>query len=317
MLSSGLSSLAASLASTANVAASTAQLHAVLQHSLHLPKSVSQLWQSVAALHEMQAIPAVLSKAPLDLTSALVNAVSRNSVANLRLLLDYGANVHAVNADGQSILFVAASLGHAAIVTELLARGARPEPAMMSEAIEKHHTDVVALLQPHIAVTGIHVHDAVATNAPAALIKMLLKAIDDSDVVVNDMTPLMLAAFKGHAALCDVLLDHNADVFAENEEGNTALHFACREGRVHATYVLLQAGADMDMPNVDDETPFDVAAPHLHPLLDCNGVIDEAIVLQWQRQLDTRGSILPASLLKKRAAKYADFELSPIAEEAM
>ncbi|EQC38138.1 hypothetical protein SDRG_04568 [Saprolegnia diclina VS20] len=312
MLSSGFSSLAASLATTANMAASTAQLHAaVLSHSVHLPKRVSQLWSHVA--YESQ--PSALSKAPLDLDAALRTAVARNSLETLRLLLDYGANLHATDADAHSILYLAASAGHAAMTAELLTRGARATPEMLEVAIGRHHTNVVKLLVPHVAPTLVHVHDAIDANAPPTLVQMLLTTMDDVDAMMNNMSPLMRAASKGHARLCDVLLDANADVFAENEDGDTALHFACRAGHMHATYVLLQAGADMDMPNVDDESPFEVASPHLTPLLDCNGVVDEAIVLQWQHQLTTRGSIIPAGVLKKRAAKYGDLPLTTIAEE--
>ncbi|KDO21796.1 hypothetical protein SPRG_21169 [Saprolegnia parasitica CBS 223.65] len=234
------------------MAASTAQLHAaVLSHSVHLPKRVSQLWSHVA--YDTQ--PSALSKAPLDLDAALRTAVSRNSLDTLRLLLDYGANLHATDDDAHSILYLATSAGHAAMTAELLLRGARATPEMLEIAIGRHHTSVVKLLLPHVAPTLVHVHDAIDANAPAALLQALVATMDDVDAMMDNLSPLMRAAHKGHAHLCDVLLDANADVFAENADGDTALHFACRAGHMHATYVLLQAGADMDMPNASAMCP--------------------------------------------------------------
>ncbi|OQS06702.1 hypothetical protein THRCLA_01280 [Thraustotheca clavata] len=312
MLSSSLSSLAASLASTANVV----QLHTMLHHSVHFPKKVSQLWQHFHELHSSNVV--ILTKAPLDLDAALINAVTKNSIDILRLVLDYGASVHTKIQDQRTILHSAVALGYAPIASELITRGAIPSLDMLDEAISHQHVEMVKLLLQHIEIDGAVLHHAIASNASPTIVQAVLTAIHDDNVVDelrDNMTPLMLAASKGFARLCDILLDQNADVYAENEDGNTALHFACANGHIYATYSLLQAGADMDMPNLNDESPLDVAAAHLKPLLDCNGVIDESIVLKWQEQLATRGSLLPAPLMKKRAIKYADYNLPSIAED--
>lgn len=48
-------------------------------------------------------------------------------------------------------------------------------------------------------------------------------------------TPLMWAAREGHRACVNLLLDHGADESVADENGNTALHFACQVSRAPAS----------------------------------------------------------------------------------
>ncbi|ETV91773.1 hypothetical protein H310_13830 [Aphanomyces invadans] len=129
-------------------------------------------------------------------------------------------------------------------------------------------------------------------------------------------TPLMLAAELGHADILAYLLDQGADVFAEDAAGNTALHAACEAGHVYATYILLTAGADLDLPNNKMQTPDDVAMPHLQDLLYTNGVIGEEVVRAWDRQFKTHGFIVPVAVVSRRRKRYARFfNLAAVVEE--
>jgi ankyrin repeat protein len=70
----------------------------------------------------------------------------------LRCLLDAGAAIDALDADGSSALMKAALWGHASVVTELLTRGADPTLTdtgrwtALSIAVQQGHREVIPLL---------------------------------------------------------------------------------------------------------------------------------------------------------------------------
>ncbi|XP_068710703.1 ankyrin repeat and MYND domain-containing protein 2-like isoform X2 [Montipora foliosa] len=64
------------------------------------------------------------------------------------------------------------------------------------------------------------------------------------------MTPLMCAAYKGKAEMCELLIAQGADVNSNyHEHQYTALMFACLSGSVDTTRVLLEAGARVNAEN--------------------------------------------------------------------
>ena len=77
----------------------------------------------------------------------------------------------------------------------------------------------------------------------------------------DNETPLNLATLWDHFKLADLLLDHGADVFVENNQGDTPLHILSKhwmynEGDVlnHAR-LLLKRGAEVNRRNRDNNTP--------------------------------------------------------------
>ena len=65
-------------------------------------------------------------------------------------------------------------------------------------------------------------------------------------------TPLVYAAFGGHALVISVLLSAGADV---NAEDTTPLHYAVSVGRIPAVSMLLAAGANVNAQNGINDTP--------------------------------------------------------------
>lgn len=78
-------------------------------------------------------------------------------------------------------------------------------------------------------------------------------------------TPLLRAAHNGHLAVCQYLVDNGAEVNTVDLGDNTSLHWAAMRGNVEIVNFLLQAGADKNIRNKQDELPIDKAKPIWSP----------------------------------------------------
>ena len=71
----------------------------------------------------------------------------------------------------------------------------------------------------------------------------------------------MIAATTGHACVCEILLNHGADIEAQSDRTkDTALSLACSSGRYEVVELLLNRGANKEHRNVSDYTPLSLAA---------------------------------------------------------
>jgi ankyrin repeat protein len=79
-------------------------------------------------------------------------------------------------------------------------------------------------------------------------------------------TPLLSAAAAGHAKIILLLLKHNANPNARENNGYTPLHAAAQNGDVNIIRTLLFNGADMSICSNQGELPLDLAveAGHTH-----------------------------------------------------
>lgn len=88
-----------------------------------------------------------------------------------------------------------------------------------------------------------------------------LKTVRINCLDEHGMTPLMHAAYKGRAELCELLLRHGANVNCnEHEHGYTALMFAGLSGNKEITRMMLEAGAKTDAVNSVGRTAAQMAA---------------------------------------------------------
>jgi ankyrin repeat protein len=153
-------------------------------------------------------------------------AAQAREVANVRTLLQQGADVNAAQGDGMTALHWAGMNGDAELASMLLYAGANWRAT----------TRLGGYLPVHLA----------AQSGAADVLELLTKSGADVNVRTSTgATPLMLAAASGNARAVEVLLAGGADVNAtERAHGETALMFAAAAGRADVARALLARGAN-------------------------------------------------------------------------
>ncbi len=88
-------------------------------------------------------------------------------------------------------------------------------------------------------------------------VKQLLRHRAYTSVVDDDegLLPLMLAAYKGHAAVLKLHLENGADVTFRNLRGLTPLICAADGGRIGAVRLIFDHGAGLQMYDAHRWTP--------------------------------------------------------------
>lgn len=155
-------------------------------------------------------------------------------------------------------LIEAVTRGDAALVTSLLAKGARPNAreetgiqrtALIIAAGEDNEEIAVALVKAGADVNARAADGSTALMYAAAegnepILRLLLAKGADSRAKDNTgQTALIKAASAGHAAACAILLDHGSDMEAADKAGHTALMKAIINGRDDAAALLRSRGA--------------------------------------------------------------------------
>ncbi|ROI69406.1 Ankyrin-3 [Anabarilius grahami] len=181
--------------------------------------------------------------------------------------------------DGNTLLHIASQCGHPATALMLLRKGVplympnKSGAVCLHAAAKRGHTAVVkALLQK-----GAHV-DATAKDGQTALhiavenckpqvVQMLLgfgAHVQLKGGKVQE-TPLHIAArVKDGVRVAEMLLKSGADVNAEQENGETAMHVAARHGALQMIQALIQEGGDVTWKSKVDENSLHVAVRHCH-----------------------------------------------------
>jgi ankyrin repeat protein len=178
-------------------------------------------------------------------------AVARQVGPMVSLLLDLGADIDARTSLGMTPLALAIEDGDATTAGLLRSRGAAEDPS-------------VALVEDNLSALGVRLDEkadaalaqallfgAVSTGRTAAIALLVDRGADPNARVEQlvgevpaEVTPLHVAAKKGHAAAVSALLAAGSKPDAGAEDRlPTPLHLAAGDGRAEAVRVLLGAGA--------------------------------------------------------------------------
>ncbi|CAH1791761.1 unnamed protein product [Owenia fusiformis] len=179
-----------------------------------------------------------------------------------QLLLDHKADIEATDDDGNTALLHACDEGDPEVAEVLIKHRAntncsdskRKTPLMYCQSgnicklLLDHKADTEAC--DHYGNTALLLACSEGSNEVA---EVLIKHRADVNCFdIGSITPLMSCQNKN---LCQLLLDHQADIEARDEDGHTALSHACNSGRTEVAEVLVRHGADVNCSNIRERTP--------------------------------------------------------------
>ena len=123
-------------------------------------------------------------------------------------------------------------------------------------------------------------------------------------------TLLHKAAQIGDRRVCELLIDHGADVNKQDARKQTPLSVAAEEGHKDICEVLIQNGASIDEKDVTRRTPLSIAARKNHEDV-CKILIDNGANIFEENELG-RGLALTENNLWFERFRCWDFENSKI-----
>jgi len=162
-------------------------------------------------------------------------------VTAINMFFDAGINPNAQNNDGRTVLISAAARGDLEVVNVLLSRGADPNVkdkrgyTALSHALEAMYEEVVEALLNH-------------------------PQLDPNSKGLNGRPALSAYVWRDNKERVEKLLARGADVTAQDNDGDTALHGAAQTGNVEIIRLLLDKGAKPNVKNKVGGTPLMWAA---------------------------------------------------------
>ena len=213
--------------------------------------------------------------------SKLKNSKTSTSYNNSRNLIETdvidtlimnGADLNAINNDGESALHLAARFGLPDIVQCLVKNGSdlnaydNSGKNFLHSAVGSNEYEVVKVILSHCATYANQIGPNIVLDDKYDLI----------DSKTNDElgeTSLIIASRLGFNNIVELLVEFNATVNSTDNEGRSALHWCAKVNNVQAALILIQSGANANMQDNDEKTPFSTALNEL-----CTKEIAELLV---------------------------------------
>ena len=183
-----------------------------------------------------------------DYCTPLHLAASQESLEVAQILLEHGANIESRNDKGQTPLHMACDIHESADVAQLLsecganvnARDNNLDTPLLA-AVRKLNVDAVRILLAHGAEPNVKNKDGESSLH-------LFPAYS--------WDPFYQPYFL---KLAPLVLQHGADVNAQDNYHTTPLHVAMEQGLIKMTQILLEHGAEPNVANKDGQTPLHFA----------------------------------------------------------
>ena len=180
---------------------------------------------------------ALIDAADSDGLTALHCAAMRGQRRKVAVLLNAGANLHALSASQETPLHFAVCWDHvsAKMVSLLLSHGANVAAADVNARTPLHH---------------------VAVTQGVEKARLLLRHGADVNTADNfGATALHRGATSGSLEMAELLLHYGADMELRDTEGRVPLHHAAAAQRTGALALLLEMGAGVDEEDAGGRTP--------------------------------------------------------------
>ncbi|XP_073442034.1 poly [ADP-ribose] polymerase tankyrase-2 isoform X1 [Dendrobates tinctorius] len=201
----------------------------------------------------------------------LHEAASKNRVEVCSLLLSYGADPHMLNCHNKSAVDLAPTpqlkerlayefKGHSILLAAREADVARMKKHLSLEIVNFKH--------PQTHETALHF----AAFSPYPKRKQICELLLRKGANVNEetkdfLTPLHVAAEKGHNDVAEVLLKHEAKMNAVDNLGQTCLHRAAHSGHLQTCRILLNSGCDPAIVSLQGFTALQMGSESVQQLL--------------------------------------------------
>ncbi|XP_048247528.1 uncharacterized protein LOC124148073 [Haliotis rufescens] len=207
------------------------------------------------------------------LTPIMVAAVKGHNLV-FNFLESAGADLSLVDTVGNSLLHLACQEGNMTVVQHLLSdaninqRGMNGWTPIMGAAA-KGHKNVFDFLESKGAdlsladTTGNSLLHLACLGGNMTIVQHLLSESNINQRGMNGMTPIMVAAVKGHESVFDFLESKGADLSLADTTGNSLLNLACWGGNMTIVQHLLP-DSNINQRGRNGSTPIMVAAVFGH-----------------------------------------------------
>ncbi|XP_076250708.1 myosin phosphatase targeting subunit 75D [Rhynchophorus ferrugineus] len=185
----------------------------------------------------------------------------------LSLLLEYGANVNAEDSEKWTPLHAAATCGHLKLVRILISRGANllavnADGNMPYDICEDEQAlDHIESEMAKNGVTQQLIDETRASTERQMLVDMKMMVQRGENLEQYDAqgaTPLHIASANGYVSVVEFLLEHGVRTDVKDKDDWQPSHAAACWGHIEVLELLAQAGANLNAKNRNDETPSDI-----------------------------------------------------------